>query len=231
MQDIHIKTEHLPNRCEICHQSDYFDPINNSCSRCVKLQNTIESLDPKNQSAIRNLENQPLTLKYAYPVYVFIMCTVFPFVIYLITTYNKDFIKSWYISLIPFIYWITLTSINIAKIKKALKTIGDTIKTKEHLSIIKPVINFNMMAAISLMAFCVLYFSFLGLFLSSSIFKGSAHIHFLIFTVLTINFAMINKYYETKLKTLKVDSKDSKIAQTYELWVKQWEEPGFKLPD
>mgnify|MGYP001286563086 CR=1 FL=1 len=31
---ITIKKEKLPERCEICHQKDYFNPINNYCKRC-----------------------------------------------------------------------------------------------------------------------------------------------------------------------------------------------------
>ncbi len=34
MQQLKIKTESLPERCEICHQSDLFDPEANLCSRC-----------------------------------------------------------------------------------------------------------------------------------------------------------------------------------------------------
>jgi len=31
---ITIKKEKLPERCEICHQKDYFNPTNNYCKRC-----------------------------------------------------------------------------------------------------------------------------------------------------------------------------------------------------
>src|SRR5215813_8536930 len=30
-----VKTESLPTRCEVCHQSDLFDPPTNFCSRCA----------------------------------------------------------------------------------------------------------------------------------------------------------------------------------------------------
>jgi hypothetical protein len=33
-----IKTESLPARCEICHQSDCFDAISNTCARCGSLE-------------------------------------------------------------------------------------------------------------------------------------------------------------------------------------------------
>src|SRR5438552_18592404 len=50
MSEILIKTESLPERCEICHQSDCFNPNANYCSRCNYL-NDIKSqeiiLSPK----------------------------------------------------------------------------------------------------------------------------------------------------------------------------------------
>ncbi|MBX7220800.1 MAG: TMEM43 family protein [Blastocatellia bacterium] len=35
MATLQIKRETLPVRCEICHQTDCFDPLSNSCSRCA----------------------------------------------------------------------------------------------------------------------------------------------------------------------------------------------------
>jgi hypothetical protein len=34
MAELRIKTEFLPERCEICHQADCFDASSNHCSRC-----------------------------------------------------------------------------------------------------------------------------------------------------------------------------------------------------
>src|SRR5689334_5759393 len=34
MTELRIKTESLPERCEICHQTDCFDADRNFCSRC-----------------------------------------------------------------------------------------------------------------------------------------------------------------------------------------------------
>src|SRR5262245_58330588 len=34
MAELQIKTEYLPERCEICHQVDFFDAKSNYCSRC-----------------------------------------------------------------------------------------------------------------------------------------------------------------------------------------------------
>lgn len=37
MNEITLKKETFPSRCEVCHQTDLFDPINNYCQRCVGL--------------------------------------------------------------------------------------------------------------------------------------------------------------------------------------------------
>src|SRR5690242_1888763 len=37
MNEITIKSESLPTRCEICHQSDKFNSVTNVCERCSNL--------------------------------------------------------------------------------------------------------------------------------------------------------------------------------------------------
>lgn len=37
MSLLKIKHESLPVRCEICHQTDLFDPLSNTCSRCAAI--------------------------------------------------------------------------------------------------------------------------------------------------------------------------------------------------
>jgi hypothetical protein len=43
MADVEIKAESLPQRCEICHQTDCFDATTNYCSRCGKTASLIKS--------------------------------------------------------------------------------------------------------------------------------------------------------------------------------------------
>ncbi len=37
IKNLHIRTESLPLRCEICHQTDCFNPDQNWCSRCKEI--------------------------------------------------------------------------------------------------------------------------------------------------------------------------------------------------
>jgi hypothetical protein len=46
VSELRVKTETFPDRCEICHQTDHFDPETNSCLRCdaYNLPNKIVSI-------------------------------------------------------------------------------------------------------------------------------------------------------------------------------------------
>ncbi|MBK7992884.1 MAG: hypothetical protein IPK14_05535 [Blastocatellia bacterium] len=54
MADLKIKTQSLPERCEICHKVDLFDPIANFCQRCNNI-----TKPSKSQKLINNLVNHP----------------------------------------------------------------------------------------------------------------------------------------------------------------------------
>ena len=41
MSNFHIKAEKPPVRCEICHQSDCFDPVQGQCLRCFEAVNVL----------------------------------------------------------------------------------------------------------------------------------------------------------------------------------------------
>lgn len=69
MSDLLIKREHLPERCEVCHQSDAFDPISGKCSRCEglfaekeeetkKIKPEFELIKPTAPSAFQALINK-----------------------------------------------------------------------------------------------------------------------------------------------------------------------------
>src|SRR5687767_4693951 len=42
MKKLKVRVENSPCRCEICHQTDFFDPINNYCSRCTDISKTTQ---------------------------------------------------------------------------------------------------------------------------------------------------------------------------------------------
>jgi hypothetical protein len=44
MEELKVKTETLPNRCEICHQADQFDPVERRCLRCANISESVSKL-------------------------------------------------------------------------------------------------------------------------------------------------------------------------------------------
>src|SRR5437868_1759051 len=57
-----VKAESPPERCEVCHQSDCFDPINNYCSRCAGVS-TVEPSRFSNSSAYIDAVNRARNLE------------------------------------------------------------------------------------------------------------------------------------------------------------------------
>src|SRR5690349_3505256 len=43
MNKLNVKFETLPERCEICHQSDHFAPMTNHCSRCSSISASLSA--------------------------------------------------------------------------------------------------------------------------------------------------------------------------------------------
>ena len=59
-EKVRIIQELLPDRCEICHQNDYFNPETNYCTRCRNLNELIK-LKSENESMklrLNALENK-----------------------------------------------------------------------------------------------------------------------------------------------------------------------------
>src|SRR5215212_672507 len=48
MSELRIRIEYLPIRCDVCHQADRFNPVDNHCSRCatVRTGSSVETHGP-----------------------------------------------------------------------------------------------------------------------------------------------------------------------------------------
>lgn len=54
MSKLKIKNQFLPERCEICHQKDFFDPGLNYCSRCSPVSKNNQITNQKSQNSQNN---------------------------------------------------------------------------------------------------------------------------------------------------------------------------------
>ena len=60
MNNLKIKKESFPKRCDICHQSDEFDPITNNCNRCSTKSKLSESKLVENVSSFNKFTSESL---------------------------------------------------------------------------------------------------------------------------------------------------------------------------
>jgi hypothetical protein len=60
--ELKVRAESLPERCEICHQDDRFDPQTNHCSRCAGVPTTVPS-SYSNRASYINAVNRARRVK------------------------------------------------------------------------------------------------------------------------------------------------------------------------
>jgi hypothetical protein len=56
-----VKIEKLPTRCEVCHQSDFFDPISKKCNRCGELEKLSNEIGKEKYQLLAQTQNAYLT--------------------------------------------------------------------------------------------------------------------------------------------------------------------------
>lgn len=92
MEKLQVKIEHLPSRCEVCHQSDLFDAEKSFCNRCdSSLEIHKLKLSPLNS------ENYPLTenpIRGLMPLSYFLGLVGSAMLIFSIITFIGDIIMS-----------------------------------------------------------------------------------------------------------------------------------------
>lgn len=122
MQQIQIKDESLPQRCEVCHQSDLFDSTTNYCSRCKASAALVDSQADANKikgkitinvtmlssdyvHAIRshNLQNKILLIAMLSPAIVFVYV-----VMSLLNQDSETNLSGLLILMLPLVVFITL---------------------------------------------------------------------------------------------------------------------------
>ena len=93
-------------------------------------------------------------------------------------------------------------------------------------------INLGMILAVLYIAMYVVMILMLICFVAARRMSlTTACAHFFVFGVGTIPFGLITKSFEKPIKRLHVEADNSRIAEKYEEFLVQWQEPRLKLPD
>jgi hypothetical protein len=96
---------------------------------------------------------------------------------------------------------------------------------------VKAAINLSMKLAVIYILLFVLFVFVLIISVARGGSLGEAAFSLFVFGIITLPVGLIGKTYEKKVKTLQVQADDPQIAEKFQLYLKQWNEPRWKLPD
>lgn len=105
------------------------------------------------------------------------------------------------------------------------------IRSRQDLLAVKTAINLSMKLAIVYIVLFVLFVLLLGMSVARGGSVGEAALGLFVFGIVTLPVGMIGKTYEKKIKTLQVQSDDPQITEKFQLYLKQWNQARWKLPD
>ncbi len=141
-------------------------------------------------------------------------------------------LSTWYLSAIPVVIVYIIMVFVIAKTKATADEVGQTIRSIKDLDILKPTIDLNMKAAIILIATYLLYILAVAYFvfiegMSLRVVSG----HLFIFAITIIPIILYGKNVESTIRNLKLETDDPEVVETFHRWLKQWDQPRWRLPD
>ncbi|UCD19242.1 MAG: hypothetical protein JSU64_07435 [candidate division WOR-3 bacterium] len=105
------------------------------------------------------------------------------------------------------------------------------IKSGLDLLAVKAAINLSMKLAVIYIGLFVLFIIVLVISVSRGGSLGEAAFSLFVFGIVTLPVGLIGKTYEKKIKTLQVQADDPQIAEKFQLYLKQWNEPRWQLSD
>ncbi|MBI4751257.1 MAG: hypothetical protein HY774_22485 [Acidobacteria bacterium] len=143
----------------------------------------------------------------------------------------NSFFEHWYLSLLPLAGYLLLAVISMKRISDVRTQLGDVIRTRKDLELVKAAINQNMKLAFLLILGGGGYLVLLLGLLAAKMLPSSDSRHLIIFTVVMAVSSLVIHILEKPLKTLRVEAKDPRIAQTYQIWLSQWPQARWKLQD
>jgi len=122
--------------------------------------------------------------------------------------------------------------LSVYRIESLREKTKGVIRTRQDLQAVKDVISLNMRMAIFYILFWLLLIAVLvGMVVTAMIAFPQALMVFFLFGVITLPMGLIGKHFEKKIHSLRVESGDPALAETFQHYLVQWKEPRFSLPD
>jgi hypothetical protein len=127
---------------------------------------------------------------------------------------------------------VVFHGLSVYRIESLREKTKGVIRTRQDLQAVKDVISLNMRMAIFYILFWLLLIAVLvGMVVTAMIAFPQALMVFFLFGVITLPMGLIGKHFEKKIHSLKVESGDPALSETFQRYLVQWKEPRFSLPD
>ena len=105
------------------------------------------------------------------------------------------------------------------------------IRSRQDLVLVRETINLSMQLAMVYIAVFIIFIVVLVVMVVSGGSLMNAVLMLFSAGVVTLPLGLIGKKYENKIKSLKTEGEDPDLARIFTVYLKQWNEPRFRLPD
>ena len=144
-----------------------------------------------------------------------------------------EILRTWPVAFFPVLIWCSVALWASRRLADTLDVLGDTIRSRYDLSLLRRAINLNMTAAALMLVVVVIYIALFQHNLSAGhITSNRTIIAYSAFVVLS-QVACVKLYLapvERRAHGLTVLCDDPAVEETYRRWLRQWHEARLWLP-
>ncbi len=137
---------------------------------------------------------------------------------------------SMYVLIIAVVVSLTFQIAIIIRMRTVYNKLGGIIRTNWDLKRVKSVINLSMKLAILYIVFFAILIIIL-IYLYFVKIRIESIIVLFFFGISILPFSILGRYFEKKIKTMKVDAKDPQIEEKYHRYIEQWNKARFQVSD
>ena len=122
----------------------------------------------------------------------------------------------------------------VLQIRKTVRVcceIRGAIRSRADLARVKQVINLSMGLAIAYIVLVAIYIILLVVFVRRGTPLAQVAISLLVFGAATLPMGLIGRRFDKRIRSLRVESDDPDMADTFARYLIQWNQPRIQLPD
>jgi hypothetical protein len=121
--------------------------------------------------------------------------------------------------------------ISVRSIQQVSEKTKGLIRSRRDLLLVRSAINMSMRLAVVYIGLFVLFVVLLAVFVGRGTPIVRAGLSLFVFGIVTLPVGLMGKKFEKRIRSMKVETDDPAIAETFERWLIQWNQARLQLPD